>query len=84
MPDPSLDAAHVAYALPRRMGTAVMRNTIRRRLREAVRELDREAPNGLPAGLYLIGIQRAARRFPFADLRLSLAVCFSKLDRSQS
>ena len=81
LPDPSAGAAQVAYALPRRLGSAVIRNKIRRRLREAVRELDRETPSGLTAGLYLIGIRRGIGQISLADLRLSLAVCLSELDQ---
>ena len=74
----------MAYALPRQMGTAVMRNKIRRRLREIVKDLDREAPAGLPAGLYLIGAQRGSLRFSHADLRVSLEACLSKFGRTAS
>ena len=61
-----------------------MRNKIRRRLREIVKSLDREAPTGLPEGLYLIGTQRDARAFSHADLRVSLATCLAKLNRTAS
>ncbi|MXW58528.1 MAG: ribonuclease P protein component [Acidimicrobiia bacterium] len=81
LPDPSAVAARVAYAVPRQLGSAVIRNKIRRRLREAVRELDRETPSGLAAGLYLIGTRRGIGRSNFADLRFSLAACLSELDR---
>ena len=84
MPDPSVSAAQVAYALPRQLGSAVTRNKIRRCLREIVRNLDREAPTGLSAGLYLIGTQRASRQFTHADLRVSLLGCLAKLDRAVS
>lgn len=80
VPDPSLGAARVAYALPRRMGSAVTRNTVRRRLREIVRELDRETEDGLPAGLYLVGTKPAVRQYSHADLRVSMAACLSELD----
>ena len=36
----------VAYAIGRRVGPAVVRNRVRRRLRAAVRELDRTTPGG--------------------------------------
>ena len=84
LPDPSLAAAQVAYSLPRQMGSAVIRNTIRRRLRDVVKDLDQQAPNGLPAGLYLIGTRRGTRGVSYADLRVSLAACLSKLDRTAS
>ncbi len=59
-----------------------MRNKVRRRLRDVVKSLDREAPDGLPAGLYLIGTRRDAQAFTYADLRVSLTACLSKLDRT--
>ncbi|MYH72619.1 MAG: ribonuclease P protein component [Acidimicrobiia bacterium] len=84
LPDPSLAAARVAYALPRQVGSAVIRNTIRRRLREIVGGLDRGGAGGLPAGLYLIGAKRGAGQIPHADLRISLLTCLSKLERAGS
>lgn len=81
LPDTSFDAAQVAYALPRRVGSAVMRNKIRRRLREIVRDLDRETPNGLPAGFYLIGAKQQVNGCSYSDLRSSLGSCLSKFER---
>ncbi|WP_419851522.1 ribonuclease P protein component [Candidatus Poriferisocius sp.] len=80
--DSSARAAHVAFALPRQTGSAVIRNKIRRRLRAAVRSLDRESPGGLPAGLYLVGTRRGSRQCSYADLRVSLATCVAKLERT--
>lgn len=51
----------VAYAVPRTVGTAVVRNRIRRRLRAMITDLDRDGHLG--AGLYLVGV-----RAPAADL----------------
>ncbi|WP_420640396.1 ribonuclease P protein component [Candidatus Poriferisocius sp.] len=84
VPDPSLAAAHVAYAIPRRVGTAVKRNTIRRRLRALVRDRDRDCPTGLAPGLYLIGVHRSDGRCSYADLRVSLAACWSRLGATAS
>ena len=81
LPDSSVGAAQVAYALPRQLGSAVIRNKVRRRMREAVRALDRETPSGLPAGLYLIGTRRSIGQPSYADLRFSLVACLSELDR---
>ncbi|MDE0412064.1 MAG: ribonuclease P protein component [Gammaproteobacteria bacterium] len=81
-PDPFVGAACVAYALPRQVGSAVIRNTIRRRLRAIVGALDQESSGGLPAGLYLIGAKRGAGQLPYADLRFSLQECLSRLERT--
>ena len=80
--DPSVNAARVAYALPRRLGSAVIRNKIRRRLRAILRSLDQETSSGLPPGLYLIGTRGVSRQFTHADLRASLMGCLAKLDRA--
>ncbi len=80
LPDPSLDAAHVAYSLPRRMGPAVTRNKVRRRLREIIRCLDAQAEGGLPAGLYLIGARRGSHRLSYAGLKKLLRGCLLRFD----
>jgi len=65
----------VAYSIGRRVGTAVVRNQVRRRLRAAMREVDRER-GGLPPGAYLVLAHPEARTAPYAELRRSLgAAC---------
>ncbi len=54
----------VAFAVPRRVGTAVTRNRIRRRLRAALVELGPE----VPSGSYLIGADRGAADMSFPAL----------------
>lgn len=64
---PAVDAGgsgrgvEVAFAVPRRVGTAVTRNRIRRRLRAALVELGPE----VPCGSYLIGADRSAADVSF-------------------
>ena len=43
----------VGYALTRRVGSAVVRNRLRRRLRAVVQEVSATRPGGLPAGSLL-------------------------------
>lgn len=50
--DPSLDQPHVGYAIGRRVGGAVERNRIRRRLRALLAQYGSD----LPPGRYLIGV----------------------------
>jgi ribonuclease P protein component len=57
----------VAYAVGRHVGTAVIRNRIRRRLRAAVAELD------LAPGAYLVVVDPSAARRSYAQLRADLA-----------
>ena len=53
----------VAFALPRRLGTAVFRNRLRRRVRAALDDLD------LGPGTYLVTVQPPAAELPFPQLR---------------
>lgn len=50
--DPDRTRPAVGFAIPRRVGTAVTRNRLRRRLREVLRTLC--AAGRLPAGEYLV------------------------------
>jgi ribonuclease P protein component len=56
---------YVAYSVPRRIGTAVERNTYRRRLRAIVREV----AGSVPPGTYLIGMGPGVRAVAFDELR---------------
>jgi ribonuclease P protein component len=64
------DDARVAYAVPRKVGTAVVRNRVRRRLRAMMADLDRAGR--LDAGLYLVGVRPEAADLDVAALRLHL------------
>lgn len=55
----------VAYAVGRRVGSAVRRNRLRRRLRAVVADL---APEMRP-GAYLVGAAPAAADLPFGELK---------------
>lgn len=65
------DGARVAFAVGRPVGTAVVRNRLRRRLRAAFREL---AP---PPGLYLVAAGPPAARQSYSDLRDDLAAALA-------
>jgi ribonuclease P protein component len=64
-----------AYAIGRKVGPAVVRNRLRRRLRAAARELDRSS-GGLPSGSYLVSLRPEAAALSYDELRhdLDLAV----------
>lgn len=66
--DGSGAGVEVAFAVPRRVGTAVTRNRIRRRLRAAMVELGPEVPRGS----YLIGADRGAADISFPALVATL------------
>ena len=53
VPDPSAAGVHVAFATPKRIGPAVVRNRVRRQ----VRALMHAQAAALPRGWYLIGIE---------------------------
>jgi ribonuclease P protein component len=61
-----------AYAVGRRVGPAVVRNRLRRRLRAAVRDLDR-ATGELPSGAYLVSLRPEAAAMSYAELRHDLS-----------
>jgi ribonuclease P protein component len=58
----------VAYAIGRKVGPAVVRNRLRRRLRAAMRELDRST-GGVATGAYLITLRPEAARRSYRELR---------------
>ncbi len=64
-PDEPADEFAVAYAVPKTVGNAVVRNRIRRQLRAV---FDRDA-TGLVPGLYLIKCDFAAKDLPYDQLR---------------
>jgi len=66
----------VAYAIGRKVGSAVVRNRIRRRLRVLV---EGEAHRGLPNGWYLVGAGSSRATQPAATLRSDVAALFSQI-----
>lgn len=64
----SWSKAEIAYVIGRRVGTAVTRNRLRRRLRAIV--ADETMP--LPAGAYVVGVAPAAAHLGFDELRVAL------------
>jgi ribonuclease P protein component len=60
--------ARVAFAINRKVGNAVVRNKVRRRLRAALDEIDRTADGGLPAGTYLLAVRPEVTALSYRDL----------------
>ena len=71
----------VAYVISRRVGNAVVRNRLRRRLQAMVSNRIRLAPTTLSSGLYLITPSPAAVSLPSERLAEALSTA---LDTSQS
>jgi ribonuclease P protein component len=65
--DPGASTPDVAFAIGKPVGTAVVRNRVRRRLRAAVAEL------GPRPGTYLVATSPDAASAPYATLRTDLA-----------
>lgn len=63
----------VAFALSRKVGNAVTRNRIRRRLRAVLVELDRMGSCLRPGSAYLLSAGADAATIPFAELRVAVA-----------
>lgn len=62
-------ASRVHLAVPKSVGTAVVRNRIRRRIRETLRELARDEALVLAGGEYRLGVFAPLERFSAAELR---------------
>ncbi len=58
-PPPSIPPYRVAFAIPRSVGNAVVRNRARRQLREALRHLVHTRPGLVAHGEYLVVVRRA-------------------------
>jgi len=71
------EARRVAFAVPRKVGTAVERNSCRRRLRAVV------AANAaaIPAGSYLVAIDQGVRDLPFEELRARVIEAMQRASR---
>lgn len=73
LPGPPGSSSAVAFSISRRVGSAVVRNRVRRRLRELL------SGARLPPGTYLVVVQPAARSATFADLSADVAVVAAKV-----
>jgi len=69
----------VAYALNRKVGSAVVRNRIRRRLRAALAGMDRAEPHRLPAGAYLFSADATVTDLPFAEVERLVACAVDRV-----
>ncbi|NLD75349.1 MAG: ribonuclease P protein component [Acidimicrobiales bacterium] len=74
----------VAFAITRKVGTAVVRNRLRRRLRAICADLQRDRPGGLPPGALLISAgPEAVRRTP-DELRQDVVRLIDALETRRS
>jgi ribonuclease P protein component len=63
---PDSSSAAIAWAIPRRVGVAVTRNRVRRRLRSVLADEHRSVP--LPAGTYVFHVDPPAADLRFGEL----------------
>lgn len=71
----------VHLAVPRSVGTAVVRNRVRRRLRETLRELAGEGSVVLADGEYRLGVSAPLERFSPDELRAMMSELLMDLRR---
>jgi ribonuclease P protein component len=69
---PTDDPPRVAFAVGRPVGSAVVRNRVRRRLRAALIER-RSGPQGLPPGAYLLSATPEAATMSYEELNAAVA-----------
>jgi ribonuclease P protein component len=69
------DAAGLAFAVPRRVGGAVVRNRLRRQLRAIAKDIDRRTP--VPPAWYLVVVHPGAADHSFDSLTASLRSAFA-------
>jgi ribonuclease P protein component len=69
----------LAFAVGRRVGNAVVRNRVRRRIRAVVMELVREG--GLAPGAYLVVVAPQGATLPYAQLAAIVGTAFRRVAR---
>jgi ribonuclease P protein component len=68
VPDAAVSTVHLAIATPKRSGSAVARNRVRRQVRAAMRE----RAHRLPSGWYLVSLQGTAVDIDWGQLGISI------------
>ena len=71
----------VAYAIPRTVGSAVVRNRIRRRLRAIIVDLDRRM-QGIPTGDYLVRVSPGASKLSYDEMKRYLTEAIDSIFES--
>jgi ribonuclease P protein component len=71
----------LAFAIGRRVGHAVERNRLRRRLRAIFADLAHQGPAALPPGAYLVGCQVGAAGTTHEELREHVSRALTRINR---
>ncbi|MGA3352210.1 MAG: ribonuclease P protein component [Acidimicrobiales bacterium] len=74
------DVRRVAFAVPRKVGTAVERNRVRRRLRA----IAAEASMLIPAGAYLVGTDQGVRDLSFQELKARMIEAMQRATQAKT
>ena len=75
------DPPRLAFSVGRRVGTAVARNRVRRRLRSVMRDVATSAPERLPSGDYLIRVRPGAAEADTRRLRGDAEAALERIRR---
>jgi len=81
---PTIEPPRVAFAVPRAVGPAVVRNRLRRRIRAHLTEVRRDRPERLPGGAWLVALSPAARQLGSAELCADVDGCLDRLSTAES
>ena len=76
-PDP--EPPRVAFAVPRTVGPAVVRNRLRRRIRAHLGEVRQTDPGRLPAGAWLVALSPAAASLSGPELLADVDRCLERV-----
>ena len=82
LPEGAGSPPRVGFAIGRKVGPAVVRNQVRRRLRTVFREL--EARGGLSAGAYLVIVRPAAADRSQLELRGNVEHAMNRINKKVS
>jgi len=78
VPGDPTEPPRVAYTIGRRVGSAVVRNRLRRRIRAVIRE----SASSLRPGAYLVAVHPDAAALPYSELRVHVLKALRHLDRA--
>jgi ribonuclease P protein component len=82
--DPAACPPRVAFAVPRKVGPAVVRNRIRRCVRARLVERSRDPERGLPPGAYLVSVGAAGAGLEGRAVADLVERCLDHLAQSRS